>query len=103
MDILDLIRLLLPSLVVGIIMALYNRKQSKRDKERDKIEDARRDESLLALELQMATAKLSYATAMALKRGQANGEVEEGIAAYEEAKTKYYAFLNRQAMEHIRK
>ena len=59
MDILDLIRLLLPSLVVGVIMAYYNRKQTKKDKERDKIEDARREESLLQLELEMATAKLS--------------------------------------------
>ena len=38
---------------------------------------------------------------MALKRGKANGEVEEGIVAYEAARKKYLAFLNEQAAEHL--
>ena len=62
---------------------------------------ARQKESLLALELNMSTAKLAYATAVALRRGHANGEVEEGIRAYNEAKKKYVDFLNAQASEHL--
>ncbi len=49
----------------------------------------------------MATAKLAYATAVALRRGRANGEVEEGVEAYETARKKYLDFLNRQATEYL--
>ena len=38
---------------------------------------------------------------MAVKRGYANGEVEEGVEAYEEAKSNYFKFLNEQATEHL--
>jgi hypothetical protein len=92
---------LLPSLCVSIVMALFNRRQTKRDKETDERAEARKRESLLALEMQMATAKMSYAVAMALKRGHANGEVEEAVDAYEEARKKYLAFLNEQAADHL--
>ena len=92
---------LLPSLCVSIVMALFNRRQTKRDKETDARAEARKRESLLALEMQMATAKMSYAVAMALKRGHANGEVEEAVDAYEEARKKYLAFLNEQAADHL--
>ena len=51
----------------------------------------------------MAAAKLSYARAMALKRGAPNGEVEEAVADYEAAKLAYYRFLNEQAADHLMK
>lgn len=92
---------ILPSLIVGVTMALFNRAQSRRDRETEARASARKEESLLALDMQMATAKLSYATAMALKRGYANGEVEDGIASYEAAKKSYFEFLNKQATEHL--
>lgn len=99
--ILPLVPALLPSLIVSLVMAAINRRQKKRDALQDELSEARKEETLLHLNLQMATAKLSYATAMALKRGKANGEVEEGVEAYEEAKHEYYDFLNRQATEHL--
>ena len=74
---------------------------TKNDKKREEHEEARKKESLLLLELNMASAKLSYAVAMAIKRGTPNGEVEEGIKAYKEAKEKYYHFLNEQAKEYL--
>lgn len=49
----------------------------------------------------MATAKMAFSTAVALKRGYANGEVEEGVEAYENAKKRYVDFLNKQATEHL--
>lgn len=49
----------------------------------------------------MACARLSYAVAVAIKNKRVNGEVEEGIEAYEEAKEKYFKFLNEQAKEHL--
>lgn len=62
---------------------------------------ARKQETLLALDLQMATAKLSFATAMAIKRGRPNGEIEEGVDAFESAKKRYLDFLNEQAASHL--
>ncbi len=91
----------IPSVLCGVFMAWFNRKQNRKDAQMERRAEARRREGLLSLELQMATAKLSYATAMALKRGKANGEVEEGIVAYEAARKKYLAFLNEQAAEHL--
>ena len=82
-------------------MAFFTRAQKRRDEEAEKRAAARQKESLLALELNMSTAKLAYATAVALRRGHANGEVEEGIRAYNEAKKKYVDFLNAQANEHL--
>ncbi|MBR5520097.1 MAG: hypothetical protein IKU55_05210 [Clostridia bacterium] len=96
-----LLSAVLPSLVCGILMAQFNRRQSRKDREIAVRADARKKESLLALEMNMANAKLSYAVAMAIKRGKPNGEVEEGIEAYEAAKKKYLHFLTTQATEHL--
>ncbi|PWL49508.1 MAG: hypothetical protein DBY36_07780 [Clostridiales bacterium] len=91
----------IPSVLCGVFMAWFNRKQRCRNDASERRAKAQRDESLLHLELMMATAKLAYATAVALKRGRANGEVEEGVEAYEAARKKYLDFLNRQATEYL--
>ncbi len=91
----------LPSLCVSVVMLIINARWKKREAETDARADARKKESLLALEMQMATAKMSCAVAMALKRGHANGEVEEAVNAYEEARKKYLTFLNEQATNHL--
>ena len=98
------------TLVGGILLATYNRSQKRRDESAAKQEErterraeARKYESLLGLEMQMASAKLSYAVAKAMQDGKTNGEVKEGIAAYEEAKRKYIAFINERAVDSIYK
>ena len=96
-----LLSAVLPSLVCGVLMALFNRRQNRKDKEVSARAEARKKESFLALEMNMANAKLSYAVAMAIKRGTPNGEVEEGIDAYNEAKAKYFKFLEEQAISNI--
>lgn len=97
----QMIAAVLPSLLVSVAMAFFGRAQKRRDRAAAAHTQARKTEGLLALELQMATAKLAYATAMALKRGRPNGEVEDGVAAYEVAKKKYTDFLNEQATDHL--
>lgn len=92
---------LLPTILTGIIAFYLQRAQKKRDKRIEERSENRKQESLLNLEVTMAAAKLSYACAMALKRGAPNGEVEEGVAEFEKAKEAYYHFLNAQAVEHI--
>ena len=94
-----------PSLVVSVVMLVINSRQKRRETERDRRQErilaARNRESVLHLNLQMATAKLAYANAMAIKRGRPNGEIEEGVAAYETAKKEYLNFLNQQATESL--
>lgn len=101
MEFTEFLKLILPSLTVGVLMAVFNRRQAKREAAEQKMTEEQRRESVLHLELIMATAKLSYAVAMAIKRGKANGEVEEGIEAYEKAKRRYDAFLKEIAAEHL--
>lgn len=87
---------LLPSLITGCILFYVQRSQKKRDEKEDGRARARRTETKLLLDLQMATAKLAYAVAMALKRGTPNGEVEEGVKAYEEAVEEFREFEREQ-------
>lgn len=96
-----LLSAVVPSLVCGIVLAMFNKKQNRKDAEVERRAAARKEESFLALEMNMANAKLSYAVAMAIKRGTPNGEVEEGIEAYEAAKKKYIKFLDKLAIEHL--
>lgn len=87
---------LIPSLIASGAAYYIQRAQKKRDSREEEREQARREEVRLQLDLQLATAKLAYATAMALKRGKPNGEVEEGIAAYKEALDEFQEFEREQ-------
>lgn len=92
---------LLPSIIAGVAVFYISRNQHRRDEAVEKISNARKCEALLSLEMQMSSNKLAYACAIAIKRGSANGEVEEGIQSYEASKEKYTAFMAKQATEHI--
>lgn len=84
----------LPSIIVAVILYKFNKDMKKREAVVEERAKLRKKESLLALKMQMANGKLAYAVAMAVKRGKANGEVEEGTEAYEEVKREYYNFIN---------
>lgn len=86
----------IPSLVVGIMLAIFNSRQNKRENKREEAERIRQMSEKVKLDLNLATAKLSYAVAMAIKRGKPNGEVEEGIKAYNEALEKFKTFEREQ-------
>ena len=92
---------LCPTIITSLVIFYLQRKQRRTDAIQEAHAAASRKESLLMLELQMATAKLSYAVACAIKRGEPNGEVEEGIKAYEAAKANYIAFISEQAINHL--
>lgn len=89
------------AIITGYILWRLQHVQEKRERGEEEREESLKKRDLLSLEMQMASAKLSYAVAMAVKRGTPNGEIEDGIKSYEEAKTKYMAFLNELATEHI--
>ena len=87
---------ILPSILCGVVMFYFQRGQKARDEKEEKRHALREKESLLQLKMELANGKMSYAVAMALKRGEANGEVEEGISAYNEALAAYNNFVNEQ-------
>jgi hypothetical protein len=93
---LELFFAILPPLIVGVAMALFNRKTSKRDRYADSLAEAKQKSDHIQLNLNLATAQLSYAVAMAIKRGKPNGEIEEGIKQYEKALADFRAFERRQ-------
>lgn len=85
-----------PGIIVGVVLAYWNRKQNKKDSQRKIIEEAAVESDMLRIDLEVATAQLSYATAMAVKRGHANGEMEVAIARYEKAMEKFRKFERKQ-------
>lgn len=95
------IRAIVPSIIVSIVMLYWGRRQAKRDAKADSRAVVRKEESLLCLKVNMATAKMAEATALAVKRGKTNGEMTEALEELEAVKKEYYGFLNRQAKEHI--
>lgn len=93
----------LPAVIVAIVLYFFNKSMKNRDDLIDHRAELRKTESLLALKMQFANGKLTYAVAMAMKRGKPNGEVEEGIKAYEAAKAEYNKFINETHQEILNK
>ena len=93
----------IPSIIAAVIVYRVNKKADSRYNEAQKQHEERVKAERLSMEMQLATADLSFATAMAIKRGKANGEVEAGIASYEKAKKDYFDFINSKYVEDITK
>lgn len=62
----------------------------------------RAKEARLQLAMIAANSKLTVGVAMALKNGHTNGEVEEGLAAVDNANNDYTRFLEEIALDHIK-
>lgn len=85
-----------PSLFVGLVLAYWDRKK-KKEAEKQKLQEANIVEGdMIRLDLEVATAQLSYAVAMAVKRGYANGEMEKAIKRYDAAMDKFTKFERKQ-------
>ncbi len=94
---------IVPGIIVGVTMGFWNRRQKKRDDDQLKRENARIAEQnerekerikseRLRISLLVSTAQLSYAVAMAWKRGKPNGEVEIGVETYNKAMEEFRAY-----------
>lgn len=86
----------LPGIVVGIVMAVWNKRQKVRDKKTEEKDKERVKSELLRISLLLASAQLSYAVAMAVKRGRPNGEIEVGVAQYEKSMDEFRKFEREQ-------
>lgn len=94
--ILKIIEVTLPSILVGIVMGFYNRKQSIKHRQIDERDKNNRRKDKLEIALLVATAELSYAISMAIKRGHPNGEIEKAVEKYDDAMKKFRDFEQDQ-------
>jgi hypothetical protein len=83
--------------VGAIISGVISRKLTKAEKDAEEKEAARTKEMILLLTGVKAAGALSYATAVAMKRGHANGEVEKGVQAYDQWEQQLDKFLIEQS------
>lgn len=77
----EILTAIITPILTGLIVWAIERRKTQKDELREEAEQVDSD-------VNYATMQLAYATAMAVKRGQANGEVEEAVQAYEAAKDK---------------
>ena len=91
-----LIMAIAPSLFVGLVLAYWDRKKKKEEEEQKVHEASIVEGDMIRLDLEVATAQLSYAVAMAVKRGYANGEMEKAIKRYDAAMDKFTKFERKQ-------
>ena len=75
--------------------------ENKRHIEVKKLEEMRQRESRLSMDMMHSTAKLCIGTALAIKRGKANGELEEGLKYVNKSIISYENFLKDVASEEI--
>lgn len=94
-----IIKSIVPGIIVGIILAFWNRGQKKRDDKNSEMDAERQHSEELRISLLVASAQLSYAVAMAIKRGSPNGEIEEGIKEYNKAMEKFRKFEREQLIK----
>lgn len=81
-------------IVVGIFLRRYEKKNDKQNQEVNARSELRQKEGKLAMKVNMSTMSMAYATAMAVKRGHANGEMEAAIDEYNDARKAYLNFIN---------
>lgn len=91
-----------PGVIVGIVMAVWNKRQKDRENRREEHERQADRGQVLQISLLVASASLSYAVAMAIKRGKPNGEVEEGIRQYNRAMERFREYEREQVAKGAR-
>lgn len=77
----EYLQAIITPVLTGLIVWFIERHKTKEDELKEEAEEVNAD-------VNFATMQLAYATAMAVKRGKANGEVEEAIEEYNKAKEK---------------
>ncbi len=96
---------IITGVVVAIIIGLFNRslnkKQKKRDAEEAKRQEVYKKETALKISMLFSIGKLCYATAIAVRDGETNGEMKDGIKTYSKAKDKYNKFIQDSHVEYM--
>lgn len=94
--------------VAMIICALIAKQSKQRDKAIIENQNAQKDaiaqraaDSFLLLKMMNAVCDLTVGTALALKRGRCNGELDRGLENVQEAQVEYSDFLTKIAQEQL--
>ena len=90
----------------GILAAISQKEYRAAETERKKMAlraEERKKESMLLLQLVHADCSLTVGTALALKRGHCNGELEKGLEDVRDAMEAYDDFHNKIALNHLNK
>ena len=91
------------TLITSLLVYYIKKQMDLRDEKAERELELRKKESRLSLQMMVTGNKLAKATAMALKRGTPNGEVEEVLESYEKAEKDYFDFINNSFVENITK
>ena len=92
----DILWAAFPGIFTGIVLAAWNKRQKKRDNAADQREADRQRGEIVKLDLLVASAELTRATAVAVKYGHTNGEMTEGLRRYNEAIEQFREYEREQ-------
>lgn len=85
----------------AVAVAFIGRKYAKDQKKIEARAEARARESRLSMNFMAANAKLCVGTALAIKRGHCNGELDAGLEAVAKAEEGYEEFLRETTADRI--
>lgn len=85
-----------PGLITGIVLAAFSRRQKRRDDAAEERRQEYQQKEIVKLNLLVASAELTRATAVAVKYGHTNGEMTEGLRRYNEAIEQFREYEREQ-------
>lgn len=94
----NLIYMILPSFFSGLTLYFVKRSLDRADRRSEHLTEARREETMLVLKNIGAVGKLGEATALAIKRGKCNGEMDAALEYYAEQKHGLSDYLLKQTV-----
>lgn len=86
-----------------VIVAIVNGRMSRANCKMEVRAKLRQEESLLSMKMMSALGKLCVGTALAIKNGKCNGEMQDGLEAVEKAEEDYTAFQQRTTAYQVSK
>ena len=84
------------SIVSGLVIYFLKKYFDKKEAKDNKKEELKRKENILILKSIDAIGKLTYANSIAVRDGKTNGELKEGLKAYNDVKKDMYDYLLEQ-------
>ena len=96
MNIAAIIISIISSIISGLVIYFLKRYFDKKEAKDNKKEELKKKESILILKSIDAIGKLTYANSIAVRDGKTNGELKEGLKAYNDVKKDMYEYLLEQ-------
>lgn len=84
------------SIISGMVLFFIQRYFKKHEEKENERQKARVKENILIIKSIDAIGKLTYANSIAIRDGKTNGELKEGLQAYNEVREEMYEYLLEQ-------